>query len=177
LTDEKLIEAVLGGDQASFEVLVGRYEKNVAAVVIGMLGSGPEAEDVGQETFIRFYRSLDRFRGECAVGTYLTRIAINLSLNELKRRKRRFGLFFHASDGKFDVRDREPDAHFTLEQEAVRTAVQKLRSDLRAVVVLRYIEGYSTRETADLLRVPLGTVLSRQARAKKQLKTILGEWQ
>jgi len=52
--------------------------------VISILGYSPEAEDVGQETFIRFYRALDKFRGESSPGTYLTRIAVNLSLNELK---------------------------------------------------------------------------------------------
>jgi len=72
----------------------------VAATVIGMLGHCPEAEDIGQETFIRFYKSLDKFRGDASVGTYLTRIAINLSLNEIKRRRRQRKFFFSKSDLK-----------------------------------------------------------------------------
>ena len=70
-----------------------RYESKVAATVVGMLGAGNEADDVGQETFIRFYNALKNFREEASVGTYITRIAINLSLNELRRRKRRRFLF------------------------------------------------------------------------------------
>ncbi|RMH54101.1 MAG: sigma-70 family RNA polymerase sigma factor, partial [Bacteroidetes bacterium] len=88
-SDETLVARARQGDEQAFRNLVERYESTVAATVIGMLGAGPEAEDVGQETFIRFYRALHQFRGEAAVGTYLTRIAINLSLNALKRRRRR----------------------------------------------------------------------------------------
>lgn len=94
LSDEKLIEAILAGNDNAFKEIVRRYEARVAATVFGMLGKCAEAEDVGQETFIRFYNSLKNFRGDSAVGTYLTRIAINLSLNELKRRKRSSMFFF-----------------------------------------------------------------------------------
>ncbi len=76
------------GDEEAFRCLVERYEGAVAATVIGMLGPGGEVDDVGQEVFVRFYRALDRFRGDSSLKTYLTRIAINLSLNELKRRRR-----------------------------------------------------------------------------------------
>ena len=92
-SDEQLVDAARGGDKDAFKELVGRYERRIATTVIGMLGHCAEADDVGQETFIRFYRALHSFRGESSVGSYLTRIAINLSLNELKRRKRRFSLF------------------------------------------------------------------------------------
>jgi RNA polymerase sigma-70 factor (ECF subfamily) len=175
LTDENLIEIILAGDTESFKELVKRYEGKVASVVIGMLGRGPEAEDVGQETFIRFYKALKRFRGESNIGTYLTRIAINLSLNELKRRKRSGGMFLRIQDGTDKIRVEQTDPLSFLEMNAVRSAIQQLKPDLRAVIVLRYIEDYSTNETASLLRVPLGTVLSRQARAKKILREILGD--
>jgi len=93
LTDAELIDASRAGDNNSFKEIVKRYESRVAATVIGMLGNCPEADDVGQETFIRFYQGLDKFRGEASVGTYLTRIAINLSLNELKRLKKNANCF------------------------------------------------------------------------------------
>ena len=89
----KLVER---GDEVelryNFEI-IKKYEGQVAATVIGMLGHVPEVEDVGQETFIRFYRSLPTFRGDASAGTYLTRIAINLCLNELKKRKRQRNLY------------------------------------------------------------------------------------
>ena len=78
-SEDKLLERARQGDERAFRQLVERYEGLVAATVIGMLGPGPDAEDVGQETFIRFNRALKSFRGDSSVGTYLTRIAINQS--------------------------------------------------------------------------------------------------
>jgi RNA polymerase sigma-70 factor (ECF subfamily) len=173
LTDEKIIDAVLKGDTAAFREIVERYESKVATVIHGMLGSGPEAEDAGQEVFIRFYQSLNRFRGESGVGTYLTRIAINLSLNEIKRRKRRFGLFSPGSGDMKELPDLSAGNPTGPLDEAVRDAIQRLKPEWRSVIVLRHIEGYSTEETAAILNVPAGTVLSRQARAKRQLKKLL----
>ena len=91
-----LVQQAQSGNQSAFASLIKLYEGQIAATVIGMLGNIPEADDIGQETFIRFYKSLGNFRGDSEVGTYLTRIAINLSLNELKRRKRKkhFLVFF-----------------------------------------------------------------------------------
>ena len=86
--DTALIDRARAGDEAAFRGLVERYESQVAATVVGMLGPGDEADDVGQETFVRFYQALSKFRGEAALGTYLTRIAMNLSLNAIKRRQR-----------------------------------------------------------------------------------------
>ena len=86
-TDRALTDRAREGDEAAFRTLVTRYESRVAATVVGMLGPGDEADDVGQETFIRFYQALGKFRGEAALITYLTRIAMNLSLNAIKRRQ------------------------------------------------------------------------------------------
>lgn len=142
--------------------------------MISMLGHCPEAEDVGQETFIQFYRSLDRFRGEASVGTYITRIAINLSLNELRRRKRWRGLFFSKPDDTAEnIPDKKIEADVKEIKDIVRMAVQKLDPKHRTVIVLRLINGYSTKETAQILSLPVGTVLSRLARAQLKLKEIL----
>ena len=92
-SDEELIKAAIAGKQEAFRVLVERYEDLVAKTVIGMLGSNQEAEDVGQEVFIRFYHALKNYKGEAKLSTYLCRIAINLSLNALKKKKRRFQFF------------------------------------------------------------------------------------
>jgi RNA polymerase sigma-70 factor (ECF subfamily) len=174
LTDEQLVVAARGGDTAAFKELVKRYESRVAATVIGMLGDCPEADDVGQETFILFYRALGRFRGESSVGTYITRIAINLSLNELKRRKRR-GALFARNDPEIihNVPDERAKVEFSREKVAVQQAIQKLKPEFRAVIVLRLIDGYSTAETATILNIPAGTVLSRLARAQQKLKKML----
>lgn len=172
-SDEALVKLAQDGNQKAFRLLVERYEGKVAGVVFGMLGKGPEAEDAGQETFIRFYRSLHKFRGDAALGTYLSRIAINVSLDFLKNRKRQFQ--------QVDL-DNTPELSnigtddFRARQEAnelVYMALARIDPGFRSVVTLRLLEGYSTKETAEILEIPLGTVLSRLKRGQEQLKDAL----
>lgn len=166
-SDEELVENSQRGDLAAFKTLVIRHEGRVAGVVRSMLGPTPEADDVGQEVFIRFYEALSKFRGESAVGTYLTRIAINLSLNEIKRRKRRFSIFSREEEGwNKGTLDERKDLN-----EMITYEFSQLEADFRAVATLRLVEGYSTEETAKILGIPLGTVLSRLARAQKKLRS------
>ena len=172
--DLELVEATRKGDQAAFGQLVRRHEGIVAATVIGMLGHSPEADDIGQETFVRFYRAINSFRGDAKLSTYLTRIAINLSLNELKRRKRRLSIFSRPEPEIVEQMPAQPQGDLDYEDKAtIRKAIGKLKPEHRAVVVLRLVDGYSTRETADILKVPLGTILSRLARAQEKLRDIL----
>ena len=139
-----------------------------------MLGPGPEAEDIGQETFIRFFRALNRFRGESGIGTYLVRIAINLSLNEIRRRKIRYRFHTAGYDDRIDELPDSRDDFKTRERKAVvRSAVQKLEPKFRSVIVLRLLTGYSTEETAEILKIPTGTVLSRLARAQSKLRDLI----
>jgi len=174
LTEQEMLAATRQGDHEAFKELIKRYESRVAATVIGMLGQCAEAEDVGQETFVRFYKGLKRFRGESSLATYLTRIAINLSLNELKRRRRRSSLFLQKSmDEIGDIPDARASVDGHEDREIVQQALQKLHKKFRAVVVLRLIDGYSTEETAQILDLPIGTVLSRLSRAQKKLKELL----
>ncbi len=172
MTDEVLLEKIRDGDEDAFRELIKKYEPRVASIVIRMLGKTPEAEDVGQDTFIRFYQSIDKFRGDSSVGTYLTRIAMNLSLNELKRRKRRniFSLSTEESQLEAMFYDRTGEKNET--KDLVEKALKKLEAKFRAVVILRLLEGYSTAETAEILGLPTGTVLSRLARGQKKLKKI-----
>jgi RNA polymerase sigma-70 factor, ECF subfamily len=166
--DEVLIGKSMDGDMAAFKMLVIRHEGKVAGVVRSMLGATPEAEDVGQEVFIRFYDSLSKFRGDAQVSTYLVRIAINLSLNELKRKKRTSSRFttMEAAAGKSaeDMIDLN---------EQLKYEFARLEPDFQAVATLRLIEGYSTEETSEILGIPLGTVLSRLARAQQKLRVAL----
>jgi RNA polymerase sigma-70 factor (ECF subfamily) len=177
LTDEKLIQAFHAGSENAFTELVRRYESRVAATVIGMLGKCPEAEDVGQETFIRFYNGLKRFRGDSSIGTYLTRIAINLSLNELKRRKRKRILFMqNPRDNELNISNAETKNIYNGEKEIIHSALKKLDPKFRSVIVLRLLEDYSIKETAEILNIPTGTVLSRLSRAQMKLKNILSPY-
>jgi len=172
--ESEVLQRARRGDEDAFKAIIERHEHQVAATVIGILGRDPEVEDIGQETFVQFFKSMDRFRGDSQLGTYLTRIAINLSLNELKRRKRSARMFEPESRKDGDVvqhlKDRESASDI---QGLVRRGLGQLPPEFRTVVVLRLIDGYSTRETADILRLPQGTVLSRLARGQAKLKEIV----
>ena len=173
MDDAQILTELRNGNDAVFRDLINRYEGLVSATIIGMIGKCSEAEDIGQEVFVRFYKALNNFRGDSAIGTYLTRIAINLSLNEIKRRSRRSRLFFHSDDETFDVEDKNSNTDTDENREVVQHAIRELAPKFRSVIVLRLIDGYSTEETAKILSVPIGTVLSRLARAQKKLKEIL----
>ena len=179
LNDVVLVEAARDGSEEAFRELVARYEDRVASVVIRMLGDTPEAEDAGQETFIRFYRGLRGFRGQASVGTYLTRIAINLSLTELKKRRRRSIFVPFTPPGRehdapeMDYADPAASAEYDDTAEQIQQALQRLKPEFRSVIVLRLMEGYSTKETAELLDLPVGTVLSRLRRSQEKLKHML----
>ena len=170
--DETLVEKSKDGDLHAFKILVQRHEGKVAGVIRGMLGKTQEAEDVGQEVFIRFYESLSNFRGDAAVSTYLIRIAINLSLNELKRRKKRSFFSIDLAEGK--ATEKTEDRHDL--KEMLEMEINRLEPEFRAVVTLRLVEGYSTQETAEILKIPLGTVLSRLARSQKKLQSTLSKY-
>ncbi len=169
--DERLILQSKAGDVAAFKELVQRHEGKVAGVVKSMLGATPEAEDVGQEVFIKFYESLDKFRGDSMVSTYLVRIAINLSLNELKKRKRNQAWYVGLDEGK-DAKASDDTMDL---KELLTFELSRLEPEFKSVVTLRLIEGYSTEETSNLLKIPLGTVLSRLSRAQIKLRRALSK--
>lgn len=179
LTDEALVDAARDGCEDAFRTLVERYEGRVASVVIRMLGNTPEAEDAGQETFIRFYRGLHGFRGQASVGTYLTRIAINLSLTELKKRRCRSIFVPFTPPGRehdapeLDYADPTASAEYDDTTDRIQAALNRLKPEFRSVIVLRLMEGYSTKETAEILGLPVGTVLSRLRRSQEKLKRML----
>lgn len=169
-SDEVLIGKSKTGDMTAFKMLVIRHEGKVAGVVRSMLGETPESEDVGQEVFIRFYDALNKFRGDSQVGTYLVRIAINLSLNELKRKKRASSRF-----ATMDAAANQGIENMMDLKEQLQYEFSRLDPEFQAVATLRLIEGYSTEETAEILGIPLGTVLSRLARAQQKLRVALSK--
>ncbi len=172
-SDIELIEAVRAGSENAFRRLVERYEPVVATTVIGMLGRCPEARDVGQQVFIRFFRSAGDFRGDASLKTYLTRIAINLSLNELKRRKRERSRYIALDDDVELPGGPQPDPEASEKVAIVQRAIDQLEPGFKAVVNLRMMQGHTVKETAEMLGVPSGTVLSRLSRARVKLANLL----
>jgi RNA polymerase sigma-70 factor (ECF subfamily) len=173
--DTDLIKASIEGDKLAFGEIVNRYQKMVARTVKGMLGDSVFAEDIGQEVFIKLYHSLSEFRGEAKLSTYIQKIAINLTLNEIKRRKRFFSMFSQKGNNEmyeYEVADFDSEGKREA-SEIVNKALTKLEPKFRIIVAMRMLQGYSTKETAEILDLPLGTVLSRLSRAQGQLKDIL----
>lgn len=152
-----------------------RHQAAVARTIVGMLGSRDDADDAGQETFVRFFQSLDAFRGDSSVRTYLVRIAMTTALNALRSTRRR-ELRFVSDDSALEQAV-DPSAPIVPTDDAratrIREALESLKPDHRAVVVLRLLEERSTKETAEILQIPEGTVLSRLSRAVLQLRTTL----
>jgi len=176
-TEEELIVSLKRAEEKAYVEVMRLYKEQIAKTVFGMLGNGAEAEDIGQEVFIRLFKSIDKFKGEAKLATYITRIAINLSLNAIQRRKRKWQIFY--SGEKKDERlnafadsrtEKQKD-----EKELVRRAVSLLDSNYREVVVLKVFQGYKSKEVAEILQIPLGTVLTRYARAQKKLKILISE--
>lgn len=173
--DDELVKASLSGDKLAFSEIVNRYRKIVARTVKGMLGDSVYSEDIGQEVFVNLYNSLPEFRGDAKLSTYIQRIAVNLTLNEIKRRKRFFSMFSHkGGDEMSEIEIADPENEEKREaKEVVNKALMSLDPKFRIIVAMRLLQGYSTKETAEILGLPLGTVLSRLSRAQEQLKEIL----
>jgi RNA polymerase sigma-70 factor (ECF subfamily) len=173
--EAELIRASVDGDKAAFGEIVSRYRKMVARTVKGMIGDTVFSDDIGQEVFIKLYNSLSEFRGEAKLSTYIQRIAVNLTLNEIKRSKRFFSMFSQKGNNEmheFEVADYDNEEKREA-KEIVGKALQALDPKFRVIVMMRMLQGYSTKETAEILDLPLGTVLSRLSRAQEQLKVIL----
>ena len=176
--DSGLIEKCREGDERAFRILVEQHRARLMATAVGMLGQGTDAEEVVQETFVRFYRAIDRFEGRSSLATYLTRIAMNEALKVIRKQKPwRFRLI---SRDDADSPIEEP-VEFPTESplekseraEQIRNAVQSLKPDFRNVVVLRFLNEYSTAQCAEILQIPPGTVMSRLSRALEKLGPVL----
>ena len=176
-TEEQLIAATLQGNDDAFRRIVERYIDEVSRTVTGMLGAGPEIDDVVQEVFIKLHRSLGSFRGDASLKTFVIRMAINRSLDALRKRKRMRWLQPWSHEDPWEPpADDESDQSLTRTEDMVylRSAVDRLPESQRAVVVLRLIEDYSTEETSRILNIPYGTVLSRLKRGVEKLKQDIG---
>lgn len=175
--DTTLITASLTGDKTAFTEIVNRYSNMVARTVKGMIGDNASAEDVGQEVFIKLYYSLKHFRGDSKLSTYIHRIAVNLTLNELKKNKRVNSPTTVSDLESLKVLQVSGDDQISRNEtkELVEKALQMLEPKYRSVIVMRMLQGYDTKETAEALGLPIGTVLSRLSRAQEQMRKILGK--
>ena len=186
IPDLELVKAFQEGRKESFDELVVRHQDRVFNICFRMLGNYEDANDCAQDTFIRVYRSLARFRRQSSFSTWLYRIAVNTCKNRLSssafRRERSVLRINGSKDGDGDERSMEigdsthtPNGAFERrEREAlIQDAIQSLPDKQRTVVVLRDVEGLSYEEIAEITGMNLGTVKSRIARARERLKHLL----
>ncbi len=181
-SDHALLEATRDGDEDAFAILVGRYRNQITNYIYRMLNDYDEAVDLAQETFVRVFGAADRYQTNYAFSTYIYRIATNLAISELRKRKRRklFSLtgLFQSKDGDQDVEFNPPDESPLIDvamvdeerRVAVSRAIGTLPEKYRAPLVLRDVEGKAYEEIAQILEMNEGTVKSRISRARGLLK-------
>ena len=178
--DRALVAAAVGGDRDAFEALVRRHQTRIVNYATAIVRDPADAEDVAQETFVRAWRSLTRFRGDSSFKTWLYAIATNAARTGLERRARRNRLEDESLDDEAaplaagDVPAGGPDAEAALvRRESIDRALAALPPDLRAAVVLRDVEGLDYKEIAAATGAPMGTVESRIFRARRRLRPLL----
>lgn len=173
-----LVKRSQKGDTRAFEQLVVMYRDRIYALSYQLTGNHTDAEDLAQNVFIKAYKALPKFRNEADFGTWLHRIAVNLSINERRKKKPDVSLDspVQTQDGEMPrivaSNTESPEEAYEHKEfrEMVREALWELSSEHRTVLVLREMQGYAYDEIADMLECSLGTVKSRINRARRTLK-------
>jgi RNA polymerase sigma-70 factor, ECF subfamily len=176
-TDADLMARVRGGDQDAFAAIVDRYKDAVVGYISRLTGSRDRADEIGQETFVRLYRTAQRYDERGRLAPYLYRIATNLlRTEEIRARRRRFLLLQYGAYGDRceDTAERRMLADELARQ--VQDAIAILPLRYRAPVVLRDIEGWSYQDIARALGCHEGTVKSRIARGRDCLRRALAPY-
>lgn len=179
----EFVEKLKSGDQAAFEQMVNRYSGDIYGLLYRIMRDPEEAGDVTQETFIRAFKAISRFRGDASVKTWLFRIAINQSRNRYrwwKRRKREKTVSLDATVCATErpLSEVVPSDVPTPEDETLRNeragilhdAIARLPEHFREAVVLCDIQGFAYEEIAEILNINLGTVKSRISRGREELR-------
>jgi RNA polymerase sigma-70 factor (ECF subfamily) len=181
LSDHELIEATKSGDEDAFAEIVNRYRNPLTNYLYRFLYDYEEAVDLVQETFVRVYFAIDRYHTDYAFSTYIYRIASNLAISEIRKRKRRktlslTGLFQFGED---ETKEFQPEDGKRLPSETVvdnerrkmiEKAISALPDKYRAPVILRDVEGKTYEDVANILQLGLGTTKSRISRGRKLLR-------
>lgn len=188
-TEWDLVRLAGTGDKEAFRELVERYQRRVLAVVMGMLHDREAALEVTQETFIKAFRSIGRFKGDASFYTWIYRIAVNLAIDHQRREWRRPSVDSTRTSGDGqteDLLDRIGDEdprgdpfEATKDSELraqVLAAIDELTPDHKAVILLRELEGLSYEEISRVMQCSKGTVMSRLHYARKKLQARLKEF-
>ena len=167
--DELVVARARRGDQDAFAEIVGHYDHRLRALAYRLLGDRDRMDDVLQDVYVKAFRSLPRFRGDAALGTWLYRVTYNACLDELRRRPAR-GAVSLDDDRVPSVAD---PADLTVQRSDLAAALDRLPPDQRAAVLLIDAYGLDYGDAAAVLGVRTGTIASRLSRARAVLRTAL----
>lgn len=183
--DRMLIAKAKKGDAVAFESLIKKYQKPIYYLCHRMTGAHQSADDLSQETFIKAYLSLQKFKEEMNFFTWIRKIAVNSTLNYLKIWKREKplkedvqypthnpGMHIHNQNQEMPLERLER----TQMEEKFAEALKSLPSDQRAIFILKVYENQSYQNISQMLNIPQGTVMSRLNRARKKLKEAIAEF-
>ncbi len=183
-SEDQFLEKLRRGDAMAYERLVAEQSSDVYALLFRLTSDAEEARDLTQETFLRAFQSIDRFRGDASLKTWIYRIAINQARNRWRwwrRRRRDVTVSLDATNDQFEKplaatlpSDKSPSPEQqTLARERenqIRDALSGLRRSYREAVILRDVEGFSYEEIAQTLQISIGTVKSRISRGRLELR-------
>lgn len=188
MDDRTLVARFKEGDESAFDTLVDKYASRAYQIAYGVLGSKEDSEEVAQDVFIRIHRALNNFRGDSEFTTWMYRIAMNLARNKYRWNKCR-GAKCHISvnapldgdsddDRKLDLPDSRlpPDkkSEYTELDSDLQTELEKLPEVYKQALIMRNVDDMSYEDIAAAMNCKLGTVKSRIARARDELKKRLG---
>ena len=177
--EARLARRALKGDQQAFAEIVALYQDKLYIMAFRMLGNRQEAEDVTQEAFLRVYRNLDRYDEGLKFSTWIYRIATNLCIDRLRKRKATYSLDAESVDHEgldgyavIPSDDRTPESEMLLTetQRIVREAIETLPAKYKSVMVLRYLHDLSLQEIGEVLDMPVTTVKTRVHRGREFLR-------
>lgn len=174
--DALVVEKVIGGDAASYELLIRKYQSKLFSTVLHMVKNRELAEDIVQESFLRAFRKLDTLNNRSQFYPWIKRIALNMALNHFEKEKRVLDVESDDDDESSffeNISSGESPEELTLKEEMkryVRMFVDSLPDRLRVVIILREVEDMSYEEIAEMLNIPLGTVRSRLFNARNIIK-------
>lgn len=182
LNDPVILGRFKNGDTSAFQEIVLAYQDTIYRLCFRMLGDHHNAQDATQDTFLKAYQNLKSFKPDASLYTWLYRIAVNTCI-DYKRRSVSESLFKRFSNNENSV-EQEPSGSPSPEMlsesgqlaAALQKALGKLSKKLRAVIVMKEVEGLSYEDIAGVMDISIGTVKSRISRAREELKELMKEF-
>lgn len=172
LGDLELVRRSQSGSREAFSELVRRHQHLVYNVAYRYMRDATLAEDMAQESFVKAYRLLKGFRGDCSFTTWMYRVTSTTCLTELNKRKKRGEVELTADNGSLMCSTEHKPAEKDM-KEQIRRCVTRLSDRYATIVTLYYLKGISYDEIAEVMSVPLGTLKTWMFRARKQLRMIV----